>query len=220
MKAPRQDTERTRKSLLAAAHEVFSSKGYRDATVAEISERAGVNIAAINYHFGDKETLYRETWRHFFREAQEKNPVDGGVRTDRPVEERLKGSIQAFLRKTTDDINRGSVIVYMELANPTGLLEEVAREELKPLRQTLSGLVREMLGPGASDNHIRFFATSIMGLCTTPLFFNRVSCNTEDEMNNWRIKNVEAYADHVFNFVLDGLNNLRKRIERNKGTKQ
>ncbi len=47
----------TRSDLLDAAAELFAAHGYHQTTHAEICERAGANIAAINYHFGDKEHL-------------------------------------------------------------------------------------------------------------------------------------------------------------------
>ena len=53
----------TRRQLLEAAGEVFAEAGFRDATVREICRRAGANIAAISYHFGDKEKLYAEVLR-------------------------------------------------------------------------------------------------------------------------------------------------------------
>jgi TetR/AcrR family transcriptional regulator, regulator of cefoperazone and chloramphenicol sensitivity len=46
---------RTRQRLLESACQIFANKGYRDTTIADISELAGTNVAAVNYHFGDKE---------------------------------------------------------------------------------------------------------------------------------------------------------------------
>ncbi|MGD0918055.1 MAG: TetR family transcriptional regulator, partial [Thermodesulfobacteriota bacterium] len=54
------------KGLLAVASEAFAEKGYCEATVSEICERTKSNVAAVNYHFGDKETLYVKAWRHAF----------------------------------------------------------------------------------------------------------------------------------------------------------
>src|SRR4051812_21343424 len=53
---PAQDTTKAR--LLDAAGEEFAEKGFEGATIRSIIERARANIAAVNYHFGDKERLY------------------------------------------------------------------------------------------------------------------------------------------------------------------
>ena len=48
----------TKTRLLEAAGEEFAEKGFEVARVRSICERAGANLAAVNYHFGDKEQLY------------------------------------------------------------------------------------------------------------------------------------------------------------------
>lgn len=60
MKILRQDGHRTRRKLLQAAGQIFAEKGYQDAKITEICQRAGTNTAVINYHFRNKETLYKE----------------------------------------------------------------------------------------------------------------------------------------------------------------
>ena len=48
----------TRQRLLEAGLEVFARDGFRGATIERICRRAGANIAAAHYHFGDKRRLY------------------------------------------------------------------------------------------------------------------------------------------------------------------
>ena len=50
----------TRARLLAAAERLFADRGFKKVTVREICRAARANVAAINYHFGDKLGLYRE----------------------------------------------------------------------------------------------------------------------------------------------------------------
>ena len=57
----------TKARLLEAAGEEFAEKGFELARVRAICERAGANLAAVNYHFGDKEQLYVEVLREAHR---------------------------------------------------------------------------------------------------------------------------------------------------------
>ncbi|MEA3365331.1 MAG: TetR family transcriptional regulator, partial [Candidatus Hydrogenedentes bacterium] len=71
----RKDGEETRGKILLAALRVFGEKGYRDATHAEICHRAGVNTAAINYHFGSKEGLYQAAYEYAATLADSLYPI-------------------------------------------------------------------------------------------------------------------------------------------------
>lgn len=49
----------TRSRILLAALRAFSTRGFEATTLREITQSAGVNIAAIHYHFGSKEELIK-----------------------------------------------------------------------------------------------------------------------------------------------------------------
>ncbi len=169
MKTPRKCTVKTCNSLLAAAVDVFAEKGYRDATVAEICSLAKANIAAVNYHFRDKETLYREAWRYAFSESIKAHPPDAGVSDASSPEERLRGQITALLQRISDRENKEFLIVLKEMTNPTGLLHEIMREMLLPLQKRMQATIRELLGPHASDMQIQFCEVSIISQCVNPM---------------------------------------------------
>ncbi len=53
----------TKEKILMQAHDLFSKEGFYGTSVRDIANEAGVNIAAINYHFNNKEALYWETYK-------------------------------------------------------------------------------------------------------------------------------------------------------------
>jgi AcrR family transcriptional regulator len=215
MKTQRKGAARTPRSLLAAASEVFAEKGYRGATIAEICKRAGANIAAVNYHFGDKETLYAEAWRHSFSESVKAHPPDGGVSESAPPEERLRGQVAALLSRIADEDNREFLIVQKELANPTGLLNEVMREAFLPLQERMEILLRELLGPHVSDMQIRFCGISIVTQCINPMVVSRGrKGKREDQDGPPGIDDIDAYSNHVVKFSLAGIRTIREEAEK------
>lgn len=210
MKASRKDSARTRQSLLTAASEVFVERGYRNATVAEICARAGANNAAVNYHFGDKETLYREAWRHSFAESIKAHPPDGGVSESAPAEERLRGRIKAILNRSADQKNKDFLIFQAEMTNPTGLLHEIMKAEMEPLREKTLALMREMLGPHASDEQVRYCEICVVSMCTNPMLARRI--DLRDGRKPPIIRDINAFAEHVVQFALAGIAAIRSQI--------
>lgn len=210
MKTPRECSKKTCRKLLAAAVDVFAEKGYRDATIAEICGRARANIAAVNYHFGDKETLYREAWRYAFSESIKTYPANAGVSDASPPEERLRGQIMALLHRVNDKKNKEFLIVLKEFANPTGLLDEIMREMLFPLQKRMQDSIRELIGQQASDMQIQFCEISIISQCINPMVLRR-----EDDTNMPSgIKNLNAYANHVVQFSLAGIYKIQEEYRK------
>ena len=56
----------TQKKIVEAASRLFAELGYEKTSVREIAKQAEVNIAAINYHFKNKENLYCEVFNRYF----------------------------------------------------------------------------------------------------------------------------------------------------------
>src|ERR671918_1980762 len=54
----RRDAAGTRDALVAAGTELFAERGYDGVPLWLIAEKAGVNKAMVNYHFGGKRKLY------------------------------------------------------------------------------------------------------------------------------------------------------------------
>jgi AcrR family transcriptional regulator len=53
----------TKDRILGAAEELFAQHGFAGTSLREVTSRADVNIAAVNYHFGSKDNLINEVFR-------------------------------------------------------------------------------------------------------------------------------------------------------------
>ncbi len=216
MKTPRKDAVKTQQSLLSSAIQVFVEKGYWNAGIAEICERAGANIAAVNYHFGDKETLYRQAWRHSFAESMKAHPPDGGVSESAPARERLLGRVRAILDRIADPIHKDYLFFHMELAHPTGLLQEIIHAEVRPLREKMLALVRELIGPGACDDQVQFCEICIVGMCNNPMLMRKVERgdNHPEGSDPPMIDDIEKFAEHIVRFSLAGISAIGDHNEK------
>jgi len=206
----RKKSEAKKEKLLTVASEVFVEKGFRDATVAEICARAGANISAVNYYFGSKETLYQEAWRYSFTESMTAYPVDGGVSASAPPEDRLRGQLTSLIQRIADVHNKDFFIAQMEMINPTGLLEQVMQLELIPMRERTLAVVRELLGPEATEQEIAFYEISIISMCIHPIMLQRMAQRDQDRNFPGLIEDIAAFADHVVSFALTGINAMRR----------
>ena len=171
----------------------------------------------MNYHFGSKENLYAETWRRCFAESIKAYPPDGGVEKSAPPEERLRGQIRSVLSRVSDENNMEFLIVQKERANPTGLLQEVMRKEIEPLRQRMESVIREIIGPHVSSMQVAFCGVSVISQCIDPAAGARGDRGRRQGTKGAPfISDMDAYLDHVTNFSLAGMRAIREKAERGR----
>src|SRR6266404_2237331 len=87
----------TRAKLVNFAGRVFAARGYQATTVREICAAAGANVAAVNYHFGDKFGLYTEVLQQSVRAAQVE-AIQNALDQNAPPEDIFRAVIRARLR--------------------------------------------------------------------------------------------------------------------------
>lgn len=212
--ARREDGMKTRARLLAAACEVFAEKGFQETTVAEICRRAGANVAAVNYYFGDKVSLYVAVWRKAFEDFSESWPFPPPCEEKTSPDERLRAAIRRLVlelssRKQTGAFNR---LYLFELARPTGLVDQTWREIIEPRRRALLDLIRQVIGPEACDEDLLFCEMSIVNQCR--VFITVRQSDLEHCMAQPLTADViERLADHITRFSLAGIMAVRDRLK-------
>ena len=130
----------TPRRLLEAAGEVFAAKGFQAATVREICRRAGANLAAVNYHFGDKHQLYIEAVKH----AQccgEEDPLPQWP-PDTPPAAKLRGYVHRMLARFLDDRRPAwhAQLMAREMAEPTEACVALVDSYIRPSYELLDGI--------------------------------------------------------------------------------
>jgi AcrR family transcriptional regulator len=205
----------TRRLLIEAAAHVFAERGFKAASVREICARAGANVAAVNYHFGDKEGLYSEVLKYSLRCAREKYPPDMGLERDASWEARLRAFIHAFLLRIFDDGPQAchGKLLSREMIEPTNALDSLVEEEMRPMAHQLQSIIRGLLGPDAPEETVR---RSGMSVISQIVFYHHCRPVTQRLYPKMQFsqKEIDRLADHITEFSLAALKQMSRNLKR------
>jgi TetR/AcrR family transcriptional regulator, regulator of cefoperazone and chloramphenicol sensitivity len=202
-------SKETHQRLLDAAGEVFAKRGYHGATIREICRCAGANLAAVNYHFKDKQHLYDAVLRYAHRHALEKYPADPKLHKDTPPEQRLAAFVGFFLRKILDEGRpawHGKLLVR-EMNEPTEALDKLVEEEIRPRHEHIEAVVRELLSPDAPAHQVDLCVWSILGQCLFYQHSRPVIVRLHPEYR-YSPDEITHLAEHITRFTLGAIKQL------------
>ena len=197
----------TTRRLLEAAGEVFAEQGFHRATVRQITERAGVNVAAINYHFRDKAELYAAVIRQCHCAAVELGgPCSFEVGTPSV---RLRAFIDWFLRRLLHPLRPKwhGVLMAREMTEPTGALAGMIEEATRPQAETLRKILNDLGAGGLNEERMTMLGLSIVGQC---LFYVHHRPLIEALAPQFRGKppSIDALVEHIPAFSLAGVRQI------------
>lgn len=139
--------EETRQKILDASAAVFSERGFNGATVREIVHRAGVNIAAVNYHFGNKEALYTEALKEAVNRMLERVDASNGILSgEGPARERLTEFMTTMILKglLSEFELPGERLLGWEILSPTKSMKKMMRRQFEPKLDLLADVLVEL----------------------------------------------------------------------------
>jgi AcrR family transcriptional regulator len=211
-RAPTENTDKTCQRLLDAAGEVFAEHGFNRATVRDICARAGANVAAVKYHFGDKEKLYTEVLLFAHACATAKYPSGLGVPDDAPPADRLHAFVLSFLKRLFDQGRPAwhLRIVTREMAEPTGAMDKLVDEQIRPHFAYVRQVMAELLGPRADEESVRLCCNSVVGQC---LFYHFAQPVTRRLFHKaFGMADAEGMARHITRLSLAGVREIAKGL--------
>jgi AcrR family transcriptional regulator len=209
---------KTRDTIMEAAGRIFAEEGYPKATVRDICRQAGANIAAINYHFGDKKGLYLAVLKHYQELSFQTYPPDLGIKETQKPEEKLRAYIRSFLMRIMDDDHPAwfGRLLAREFTQPTWAFDILVKETIRPSFQILTGIVAAILGKGAKERNVRLCSMSIVGQC---LYFRHshpvITRLFPGEV--FGAKQIEELTEHITGVSLYGF--LRDKTSKNQKVK-
>ena len=107
----------TSASIVAAAESLFAEQGFAETTVRQITSRADVNLAAINYHFGSKKGLIEAVAEKFLSplctELESSFDQYHAGDTTLTLEDVLETLMRALLRVNRNNVNALSVFMRL-----------------------------------------------------------------------------------------------------------
>ena len=209
----------TRQRLLEAAGEVFAEQGFRAATVREICRRAGANVAAINYHFGDKERLYGEVLLYAHHRATEAIPRNLAADANATPEQRLRGFIHAMVRSFLSEGRPAwqAMLIMREIAAPSKMLDVMVDQNVRPRFAMVKSIIQDLLGGAATEDELRRCAWSVVGQCFFYRFGHPVLKRLHPPLE-YDDAEIARIADHIANFSLCAIKELGTR-KREQGRK-
>ena len=198
------DDARTR--ILEAAGPVFAEKGFQAATVREISEAAKMNLASVNYYFGDKQSLYNETVRRAHNSLVERVPMPKWPQ-NLPADVKLRGFVHTMLSRmlSSDREAWQPRLMLREVLNPTEACREVVDDYFRPHIEILVSIIRSMVPDDTPQHRCQQIAFSIVGQC---LYYRvggeilRMLISDESRHENFQL---DQLAEHIANFSLAAL---------------
>jgi AcrR family transcriptional regulator len=199
----------TRDRLLDEAEGLFAQRGYHAVSVREITKAAESNLAAVNYHFGNKQNLYLEVFRsrwlprasriqQSFRQSLKNN----GNPTPHMV---VQSFARAFLEgpMSADERTRHLKLISGELVQPTEAFELVVEQVFRPLFGKLLEDLQKVMPDTIDEKQMVLNVFSILSMV---LYFNFARPLITRFVGGGEGNELETrLVDHIVQFSLNGV---------------
>ena len=211
MRAPKTNpaSADTRQRLIDAAATLFADKGFQNVTVREICKASNANVAAVNYHFGDKAGLYRAVVTFAIQIMLETNELSQRAGDGLSPEEQLRGFVRVFVSRLTGEGPNAWIhrLMAREMERPTDVLDQVMQQVLKPRIEYLCGVIGAIMQLAPNDPRVFRCVTSLQVQC---LVAARPVPKPIAKALGTSQFDLEAMINHIVEFSLGGMRAIGK----------
>lgn len=203
----------TRQKLLEAAERLFLESGYEGVSVRDLTEAAGVNVAAINYHFSGKKNLYREVFGKMLARVTARRLNHLGELLKEGETPNLKIFIRTYVSSVLGDLfasrdaERRLHLISAEMAEDAVAQDVLIREMAVPLSRMLHHAIKRSR-PELPDQKIVLCIGSLVGQMFH--FIQAKSLISRLMERDYDRDFIEEIIDHITEFTLKGIGDKRE----------
>jgi len=205
----------TRERLIEAAGQMFAARGFEGATAKEISERAGANPAAVNYHFGGLDGLYEVV----LTEARDRTAARGDqllALFDAPIsfEDKLRIILGQVVRGLLSPDSSSWVLRLFgrEVTTPSPLGRRLLARTAAPRVARVRALVGAHLGLPAEDPRVSMACISVAAPLQLLLIGDRELVHAIHPTLDLSPAGEQALVEHFHAFVMAGLDAIKASV--------
>jgi TetR/AcrR family transcriptional regulator, regulator of cefoperazone and chloramphenicol sensitivity len=153
--------EKARARLLEEAKKIFAEKGYAKASTREICAAAGLNSAAISYHFGGKEELYRAVLLGPIEEII--GQFAGFDDSNLSLADAMNLVLTPFLLGAATD--QDSLRLHLrEMVEPSPMYAQTVGQTIKPQHDMIARLMARHIGLAQPDDDVHRLVFGVLAM--------------------------------------------------------
>lgn len=193
----------TKEKILLAAAEEFSTNGYQATTTRNICNRAGVNIAAINYHFSSKEMLYKRVVDYLFEHTPRKKVPKIALKTEKEWQEAIFSWVLDILTSVTNSSSLSqwkNKILFREMFDPSEHFPEFFEKYFEPYFVPIEYYVSCGIPEDTSKEQVYVIIFSLLSQC---LFYHQNKVIVQQVFNSDFLKKKNR-MENIATYITDG----------------
>ena len=194
----------TRQRLIEVAARQFAERGFENVTVRELCKASNANVAAVNYHFGDKAGLYRAVINLAITVMQETNELTQRAGEGLSPEDQLHEFVRVFVHRLTEDSPTSWVhrLMAREMEQPTEALDQVIMQVVGPRIKYLGGIAGTIMGLPPTDPRVLRCLGSLQMQCL--LAARKPPASVEKTFGS-AVGQIDATIKHIAEFSIGGM---------------
>ncbi len=210
----------TKTKILYTAEQLFAEKGYHNTSLRDITSKAMVNIAAVNYHFGSKEKLFEEILKTRLKPINAKRMKALEQITDESNKNNINPDLEKILKSFFDPLmnlmekDKSSryfiVILGAVLNHPDVKLKEIFIKIIQPVANAYFKCICRAL-PQIAPEIILIRIQFAMGVFYNGINILLSSFDSKNKISNildGKIPSKEIYKREIIDFMVRGIKGM------------